>query len=151
VPPGRTVEQLVRQVDLTPTLLDVAGVPIPSDLDGTSLLPAVESGAALSLEAFIEAFGRVRGTPRDRRTGWRTSTWKCIVAPNAPDVPDELYDLAHDPRERRNVAGREPARVAELRARIAAVEARGAAPVLELTDAERDAVESRLRDLGYLE
>ena len=151
LPAGSTVDQLVRQVDLAPTILDVLGVPAPAGLDGTSVLPAIERGADLGLEAFIEAFGRVRGTPRDRRAGWRTSTWKYIVAPNAPDVPDELYDLARDPRERRNLAALEPARTAEFRARIAAVEASGAAPVLELTASEREAVEQRLRDLGYLE
>ncbi len=151
VPAATAVGQLVRQVDLTPTILDVLGLPVPSGLDGTSVLPAVAGGADLGLEAFIEAFGRVRGTPRDRRAGWRTSSWKCIVAPNAPDVPDELYDLANDPRERRNLARLQPARMAELRARIAAVEASGAAPVLELSDADRDVVEQRLRDLGYLE
>ncbi len=150
VPAGRTVDQLVRQVDLMPTVLDLVGLPAPAGLDGVSLLPAI-GGTDLGLEAFLEAFGRVRGTPRDRRAGWRTSAWKYIVAPNAPDVPDELFDLTRDPRERRNLAAAEPERAAAFRARIAAVETSGAAPVVELTAAERDAVEQRLRDLGYLE
>ncbi len=152
VPAGREVTQLVRQVDLTPTLLDLLGVPVPAGLDGVSLIPAMTRGETLELEAFLEAFGRVRGTPRDRRAGWRTSRWKYIVAPNAPDIPAELYDLAADPRERTNVAGREPARAAELGARIAAVEATAApGTTTELSPEEQAAVESRLRDLGYLE
>ena len=49
--------------------------------------PRSASSAPLGLEAFIEAFGRVRGTERDRRRGWRTERWKYVEAPHAPDVP----------------------------------------------------------------
>ena len=63
-----------------------------------------------------------------------------------------MYDLAADPHERRNLASREPTRAAELGARIAAVEATGAAVApTQLSDSEQAAVEQRLRDLGYLE
>lgn len=151
LPAGREVAQLVRQVDLMPTLLALLGLPLPPGLDGASLLPAVLEGRDLGLETFIEAFGRVRGSPRDRRAGWRTAAWKYIVAPNAPDVPEELYDLVADPRERRNLASREPARATAFRARIAAVEAAARTSAPELSAAELAAVEQRLRDLGYLE
>jgi arylsulfatase A-like enzyme len=150
VPAGATVDQLVRQVDLAPTLLDLAGVAPPAGLDGTSLLPAV-GGAALGLEAFIEAFGRVRGTPRDRRAGWRTSRWKYVTAPNAPDVAAELYDLTADPRERRNIAALHPDVATALGARIAVVEATAAGEVAALSDAEQAVIERRLRELGYVE
>jgi hypothetical protein len=66
-------------------------------------------------------------------------------------MPEELYDLTTDPRERRNLATREPARVAAFRKRIAAVEATATAEVPELSGAERAAVEQRLRELGYFE
>lgn len=151
LPSGADVTQLVRQVDITPTILDVLRLPAPLDLDGVSLLSTVIEGAELGLEAFLEAFGRVRGTARDRRSGWRTKRWKYVVAPNAPDVPDELYDLTSDPRERRNVATHEPALAAAFREHITAVEATATAAVPELSGAERAAVEQRLRELGYLE
>ncbi len=155
VAPGRiasgvAVDQLVRQVDLGPTLLELAEVAAPSGLDGTSLLPAI-AGTDLRLEAFIEAFGRVRGTPRDRRAGWRGARWKCVTAPHAPDLPDELYDLSADPRERRNVAREHPDVMRALRARIAAVEATAAGEVAALSDAEQATIERRLRELGYVE
>jgi arylsulfatase A-like enzyme len=151
LPAGGRVDQLVRQVDLMPTILDVLGLPVPSGLDGVSLVPALREGRGLGLEAFLEAFGRVRGTARDKRSGWRTERWKYITAPNAPDVAEELYDLASDPRERRNVAAAEPARVAELRARVAAAEATAVASDDALSADEEAAVEQRLRDLGYIE
>jgi arylsulfatase A-like enzyme len=150
LPGGQRIGQLVRQVDVMPTVVDLLGLEIPPGLDGVSLLPAI-AGHELALEAFVEAFGRVRGTPRDRRSGWRTARWKYIVAPRAPDVADELYDLAADPHERRNLAARERGQAAVLAARIAAVEATAVASQSTLSAAEQDAVERRLRDLGYLE
>lgn len=151
LPQGRTVEQLVRQVDLTPTVLDLLGLPIPPGLDGTSLLPALRNGTRLDLEAFLEAFGRVRGTARDYRRGWRTARWKYIEAPNAPEVAPELFDLAADPHEQRNLAADAPAQVAALQARIAAVEATAVGEGAALSAEEEAAVEARLRDLGYIE
>ena len=151
LPAGGRVDQLVRQVDLMPTILDLVGLPVPPGLDGTSLVPALRDGRALGLEAFLEAFGRVRGTARDKRAGWRTERWKYVAAPNAPERPEELYDLAADPRERRNVAASEPARVADFRARVAAAEATAVGGEDALSADEEAAVEQRLRDLGYIE
>jgi arylsulfatase A-like enzyme len=151
LPPGHRVGQLVRQVDVMPTLLDLVGLPAPAGLDGVSLLPAVRDGTDLRLEAFLEACGRVRGTPRDRRSAWRTAEWKYIHAPHAPDVPEELYHLLEDPAERRNLAASFPARAAAFRARLAEVEAAAPAPAAGLSVEEQAAVERRLRDLGYLE
>jgi arylsulfatase A-like enzyme len=147
---GGRVAQLVRQVDLMPTLLDLLGLAVPPGLDGTSLLPAL-TGADLGLEAFVEAFGRVRGTPRDRRAGWRTPGWKYVMAPNAPDVAEELYDLTRDPRERRNLAPSDPARTADFRRRVEAALAAVGTAAPELSPDERAAVEQRLREIGYLE
>ena len=151
VPAGARSDQLVRQVDLMPTILDLAGVPAPPHLDGVSLLPALAEGRPLALEAFIEAFGRVRGTERDRRRGWRTERWKFVEAPHADDVGDELFDLVADPRERRNLAATEPALVSGFKARVAAVEASAVGEGEALSPEEEAAVEARLRDLGYIE
>jgi arylsulfatase A-like enzyme len=151
VPAGARSDQLVRQVDLTPTLLDLLGVPVPPGLDGVNLLPAIRDQRPLGLEAFVEAFGRVRGTERDRRRGWRTERWKYVEAPYAPDIPAELFDLAADPRERHNLAMREPEQTAALRARVAAVEATAVGEGEGLSAEEEEAVAARLRDLGYIE
>jgi arylsulfatase A-like enzyme len=132
-------------------VLDLAGIPAPPGLDGVSLVPTLVDGRPLALEAFLEACGRVRGTDRDRRRAWRTERWKFIEAPHAPDVADELFDLAADPHERRNVAATEPALVAGFKAKIAAVEASAVGAGEALSAEEEAAVEARLRDLGYIE
>lgn len=55
LPAGRTVRQIVRSIDLAPTLLDLAGHDIPDAMEGTSLRPCLaEQEATLDLPAFNE-------------------------------------------------------------------------------------------------
>ena len=103
LPAGKRVSQLVRQIDALPTLLDLVGIPVPSGIHGRSIKPALLDDIPLGLEAYIEAFLRVRSDPRDQRVGWRTHEWKYIYAPNNPRIPAELYHLPNDPLERRNL------------------------------------------------
>ena len=109
---GRRVRGLARLVDITPTLLDLTGLPVPSGLDGVSLLPMVAQ------EATTASLSKAPAT-EDRRDdaivgpvslaetyyprfhlGWselfavETGRWKFVRAPKP-----ELYDLAADARE----------------------------------------------------
>src|SRR5262249_25397337 len=64
LPAGKRVAQLVRQIDLLPTVLDLVDAPLPPGLHGQSLQPALVADAPLHLEAYLEAFLRVRSDPR---------------------------------------------------------------------------------------
>jgi arylsulfatase A-like enzyme/predicted Zn-dependent protease len=145
---GRRVDAVVQQVDLAPTLLDLLGVPARLEPGpGRSLRPLLEAGADVAAPpGYSETF-----YPR-LRYGWaelrsvRTPRWHFIEAPRP-----ELFDLENDPGETRNLAEREPGTVAELRARLAEIDAAtkplagGAAPVEEDQEALR-----KLSALGYL-
>ncbi|MFD8686671.1 sulfatase-like hydrolase/transferase [Streptomyces sp. NPDC059651] len=113
--PGFTGGGLVRQpvgtVDLMPTLLAAAGLPIPDGVQGRSLLPLAGGGldpgrpASVLVQISEDRVGRAV----------RTSRWKYVVdAPGADAWNDpgadhytetELYDLASDPYELDNLAG----------------------------------------------
>lgn len=55
IPAGRKVSQIVRSVDIAPTLLDLIGQGIPSNMDGTSLKPCMsDQETNLDLPAFNE-------------------------------------------------------------------------------------------------
>jgi arylsulfatase A-like enzyme len=150
--PGQRVEQLVRQIDALPTVLDMVGAEVPQTIHGRSLVPALQQHTSLHLEAYIEAFLRIRSDPRDRRVGWRTEEWKYIYAPQNPNLPEELYHLASDPREQRNVAHRHPEKVALLRQRIEAIQQGpiAANPGQIMSPEEQATIEKRLVDLGYM-
>jgi len=152
VHPGAQVGQLVRQIDALPTVLNLVGVPVPTDIHGQSLLPALENDTALSLEAYLEAFLRIRSDPRNRRVGWRTEEWKYIYAPQNPSLRQELYHLPSDPQERQNVATRRPDIVALLRQRIESLQQGpfAANPGQVMSPEEQAQLEKRLVKLGYM-
>jgi arylsulfatase A-like enzyme len=113
----RRIETPVSLVDLMPTILDLAGLPQVEDLQGISLAPSLtEDEAPPRRDLFAEAWGGAVG-PDFGAIPWkrpalavRNARYKYIMA--AADGPDgprfELYDLVSDPRERKNIAGREP-------------------------------------------
>jgi choline-sulfatase len=105
-PAGARFEGAVSLLDLTRTLVDLAGAPDPGDLDGDSLLPVLRdggpspSGAPWKDEAFCEYYGH--STNRAQRM-LRSGRWKlCYYHREAP----ELYDLQADPGELTDLAGR---------------------------------------------
>jgi arylsulfatase A-like enzyme len=117
-PRGRVHDQLALNIDVAPTLLDFAGVPIPEGTDGHSLKPLL-AGTAERWRGhfFYEHHYRAPQHAIPPTEGVRTADWKYIVYPDQRPPFEELYDLRNDPREERNLAD-DPghaARLAELR------------------------------------
>lgn len=109
VPAGARFPGAVSLLDLTRTLVDLAGAPDPGDLDGDSLLPALRALAAggpdgartlWKDEAIVEYYGHATNRPQRML---RAGRWKYAYYHGEPS---ELYDLATDPQEFDNRAGR---------------------------------------------
>ncbi len=113
VVPGATIGQQVRLMDLTPTLLDLAGVEPIADIEGRSLAPLLGGGSLPYLTAFAEsAPARPQFPEQDKiylsgiRGKWRsvrTDRWKLIAIPRDGGDLYELYDLVDDPGETKNL------------------------------------------------
>ena len=101
---GRRVRAPVSTVDLTPTLLDLMGQPLPPGLQGESWVPHLRGGAWPERPVFIEFNGPP--WPFDDRFTERLRTvrtpegWKLTVDDRSQG---ELYDLRNDPQERTNL------------------------------------------------
>lgn len=108
--PHRGIGTPVSNVDLAPTLLDLAGVSA-GPFDGRSLLPLF-TGDAFGRTAILLEHGRDAGHEVPSYCGLRTPRWKYVAY---ADGFEELYDLERDPDELRNVAGRRASRVERLR------------------------------------
>lgn len=126
IKPGTRRNQMVLTVDFAPTLIELAGAPVPAGLHGrsfTSLFAA--NGPALRDAFMIEHFSE-NVFPRTRQMGYRairTEGWKYIHYVDLPDA-DELYDLNRDPFEMRNLiasAGHAP-ELKRLREELAKLE-----------------------------
>jgi arylsulfatase A-like enzyme len=114
-------EHLVLNVDVAPTLLELAGVPVPPWMHGRSLVPLLEGAAPPWRDAFLYEYYEYPAEHCVRKNrGVRTDRWKLIHFWEQPEEW-ELYDLRADPDETTNLAGRrEHARtLASLRQRLA--------------------------------
>ncbi len=143
-PRGRRLRGLVQNVDLFPTLLAGAGLQAPPQ-DGIDLRRLTRPGRRGGRPAvFAEHTGRLGAMVRTSRHKYWVSHGNRFV----PDGP-YLYDLAADPRERVNLAGRglpvEQELAAVLERWLEARRREPAAAPPDLTPEERD----RLRALGY--
>ncbi|MEZ4865275.1 MAG: sulfatase-like hydrolase/transferase [Caldilineaceae bacterium] len=105
---GGRIRQLVSLIDLPPTLLDAAGLPIPAQMQGRSILPLLRGESQdWPEEVFIQISEAQIGR------ALRTDRWKYSVsvpgvsgnsAPGADEYVEEfLYDLEADPHELTNL------------------------------------------------
>ena len=99
---GRRIAAQARLIDLMPTILEATGVGEELALDGCSLLPVVRGEAARGAECGV-AVTEIAESGDTPTLALRTERAKFI---RRPGRPDELYDLAADPGEKRNLAGR---------------------------------------------
>ena len=108
----RHVTQMVRTVDVMPTLLDYARVPVEHEIEGRSLRRLIE-GAHLQLPPALLEIQQsedtmLRAVVRDR--------WKLVH--RITDDTYELYDLEEDPHETRDVSAEHPEEVERLKATL---------------------------------
>ena len=108
-----TLPQVVNLIDLTPTLLAAAGVPIPASMKGKNLMPLAESAEARQ-QWDNTAYIQISESMLARAI--RTKDWcYCVVdrmktgleQPSSMHYEEyQMYSLADDPAEQVNLAGR---------------------------------------------
>ena len=117
---GRVASELVLNIDLAPTLLQLAGVPIPLTMQGRSLVPILADEPSTWRESFLYEYFQEPGKPAiPRIRGVRTQNWKYTQFPDRQDI-EELYHLATDPHELENLAAdpEAQAKLIELRVEL---------------------------------
>ncbi|MEC8337106.1 MAG: sulfatase [Planctomycetota bacterium] len=114
IPAGSTSNVPVSSIDIFPTMLDAASLPIPEEppIDGESLLGVMEGRDELTREGLFWHFPHFRGRDATPYSMVRQGDYKLIRFYD--DGHLELYDLAHDPSEQQNLATREPERAKQL-------------------------------------
>jgi len=103
---GRTTTALVEFVDIYPTLCELAGLPRPDHLEGTSFAPLLNEPDRPWKSAAFSQFPRGRHMGRSIRTDrYRFTRWALTAKPDRV-TGLELYDHQSDPTENVNIAGR---------------------------------------------
>lgn len=154
-PGGGRVDEQVRQIDILPTILDLAGLAneMPATADGRSLMPLINGETLPELPAFIETCQNSREP--SSFYGLRYDGYKYAFDAQDPKVPQELYDLAADPEETRNLVQAMPQKAAEMRRlieqHVAQAETGAVAMTDEMSELEMAGLADHLRKLGYVE
>ena len=108
VPAGSRSAALAMNIDLAPTFVEMAGVDVPEDMQGRSLVPVLTSGGQAPDDCRTGVYYHYYEYPSwhsvKRHYGIRTADYKLIHFYN--DVDEwELYDMQADPHEMHNLYG----------------------------------------------
>jgi arylsulfatase A-like enzyme len=155
LPAGRVVRRPVRSIDILPTVLAVAGLAPPGDVDGRSLAGFWSGRPLADAPVLAEATNGPAELALLRRGGLKymaladrpSGAESRLVSPG-----EQLYDLARDPGERRNLAGARPRAATLLRRELEAMLAaarRGRRPPTLATQPDPE-LREQLRSLGYI-
>ena len=150
VAPGLRVDEQTSTTALSPTVLELAGLPVPEEWQGTSHAREIRVGGSRKpprRPCYIETYRTRYSFNWSELVGIRHNGWKMIRAPKP-----ELYDLTADPKELENLYGKEPGRVETMEQALDEMLAAIRGPLDDLQPA-RDIDEEEVRmlkTLGYV-
>ena len=98
-------DEFALNIDLAPTLLELAGVAVPGTMQGRSLVPLLKGERPAWRNSFLIEYYSDKVFPRMSQMGYkavRNERWKYIHYLELEGM-DELYDLKTDPYEMKNL------------------------------------------------
>lgn len=121
-PKAKSITTLASQIDILPTVLDYCklGSPDAFDIDGTSLIPSINSVLPIEIDrAIIQQHHRGATVSREHHFMLRKGNWKLLNPSDPqqsrkPSSDYELYDLSIDPEESKNLASKNPKLLKQL-------------------------------------
>ncbi|HXK09367.1 MAG TPA: sulfatase [Vicinamibacteria bacterium] len=100
---GARSNVVALNLDLAPTILDLAGLPVPASMQGRSLAPVLHGGTPASRDTFLYEYQAESTYPVvPSMLALRTPRWKYVTYPDGGD--EELYDLENDSGELSDLA-----------------------------------------------
>ncbi len=104
VKPGIRPKALIQNIDYAPTFMEVAGLEVPDDMQGSSLVPILKNEGVAPEDWRSEVYyfytgERIHGVPA--HDGVRTDRYKIFYLPRTDEW--QMFDLVEDPKEMRSV------------------------------------------------
>ena len=150
IPNNVLISNMIRQVDIFPTILNLISIPVPNDIDGKNLLPLIEGQDTEELISYIESPPLVEN-PSMKYIGIRTSKYKFIQNIHDDKQSYELYDLQNDPMEEKNIITTSSKQIEQLKKSLRTMRnKKSLSQNVEFNDNEKRRVENVLKKLGYM-
>jgi N-acetylglucosamine-6-sulfatase len=99
--PGGRANQMILNIDVAPSLLEMAGVPVPDAMEGRSFVPFLRSGSSPGRRAWLYEYHA--DFPFRVPSSYAVRTRDHIYIEFAGRRGRELYDLQNDPRQKNNM------------------------------------------------
>jgi N-acetylglucosamine-6-sulfatase len=106
--PGRRLGQMVLNVDLAPTVLDIAGIPAPRAMQGTSFKPLLKDGDVKLRTSFNYEY--FKDFPYNVPEMHAVRTERFLYIEYKGRRKPELFDIRKDPRTLNNIIGTDEGR-----------------------------------------
>ena len=155
LPKGTRIQQLVRTVDIMPTILDLLGIPCEATVQGVSLLPAIKHDKELDLVAYADFNDYAPPVVESLRSG----SWFYLLDQRqrgGASIPfTQMYNAERDPGEAADLAGSLPEVAGQLNTEMSALRIEcskmheGKAADQETATMDQKNID-RLKALGYL-
>lgn len=114
IKPGSVSDHISAFWDMVPTFNQLAGVPVPGNTDGLSIVPILTGEGKQAEHKYLYWEFHERGGRIAVRMGkWKGVRYNVLKNPNAPM---KLFDLSVDPGEQKNIAAEHPETVEEIAA-----------------------------------
>jgi len=144
-PAAKQVSAKVRLVDVAPTLLEIAGISVPSQMQGQSLLRVAKSGGGSDQPVYSRSDFSQRGFGWSPLESWRAGKYLYIRAPKP-----ELYDMTADPGAAHNIAQTSKATADTLASQLDAFDKRFSGESGGKSSTLTSAEMQKLASLGYI-
>jgi len=143
--PKSRVKQMVRSIDIMPTILGLAGVKTAPKMEGVDLIGSLRRKELKDIPIFCES--QVKGAPM---VSLQDTRYKYIRLQQAGGAVEFLFDKSKDYGETDNVAGKYPEIRKAMAAQVDKIRAAPAAPRAKPMKIDKDALE-KLKSLGYIQ
>jgi len=143
---GKQIKNRTRLLDIAPTVLEVAGIPVPSQMQGQSLLRIAQVSSQADQPAYARSDLAHQAFQCSALESWRAGKYLYIRAPKP-----ELYDLSADPNATRNLALSSKATLETMAAQFQGFDGRlGSEPGKESAGGLTSSEMQKLASLGYV-
>lgn len=156
VPSAKIIHDMVKQVDIFPTILNILNITESNNADGRSLVPLFSGNTLEETPAYVETGARnfkntKNPTIHGKVIGLRTSKYKYWRSRNDPSKDVYLFDLHADPTEENNIALTNPTLVDTMEQTLTNLK-KGFIQTIpnKFSKEEQKMIEEELRKLGYM-